>query len=156
MIFGCTRVGYHSPVIDPFVIGVIVALPVIMLGGVQVQVAGPISVLPTPPDVEHPEVLWPTSRMAMYTSVLMTDGTRWTVYPVPRYTQAGDVALTLRALVPSRVTLILTVPRDHLGTEIWWVGEVPPARPGGQPTEEQDDSPPSLPPVVLERGIWTP
>ena len=127
---------------------------IIDLGGVQVQVVGPAIVKPAQPRTGETGI-WPTSRMALYTSVLMDDGKRWTVFPVPRYTQAGDVVVGLRAPVPSRATLELTVPAANLDVPIWVVGRpLPSSTPAGQPTEEHHNTPPPLPPDTAT-GIWT-
>ena len=134
--------------------GVSMITSVMDLGGVQVQVTGPPIVTPAQPDTDDLTGVWPTSRMAMYTSVLMSDGKRWQVFPVPRYTQPGDVVVVLRAPAPSKATIQLTVPAAHLDVPIWTVGQpLPSARPAGQPTEEHDDTPP--PTRDAEAGIWT-
>lgn len=128
------------------------------LGGVQVEVVGPPIVMPRQPEADKSDIIWPTSRMALYTPVLMGDGKRWTVSRVPRYTQAGDVAIQLAAPVPSRAALLITVPGAYLDVPIWWTGVTPPpSGPVGQPTEEHHDTPPPPPepPPMNQTAVWT-
>jgi hypothetical protein len=114
------------------------------LGGVEVAVTPNVSVMPREPEADQPDVLWPTSRMALRTSVLMSNGKRWVVSAVPRYTQAGDVVVTLTAPAPTRAYATITVRASALDVPIWWVGEPPPpSEPVEIPgTGEHSDDPP--------------
>jgi hypothetical protein len=121
------------------------------IGGVEVAVIPNLSVMPKAPDVEQPDVLWPTSRMALRTSVLMSNGKRWTVSPVPRYNSNGDAVVTLAAPAPSRAYVTITVRASALDVPIWWVGTPPPSQ---VPVEipgpgEHSDVPPPQPPEPL-------
>lgn len=120
----------------------------IMIGGVPVQVAGPVAVLPKEPVIEHPEVLWSTAQIMPATSILMTDNSRWVV-KAKQTTGTG----TRVVIVPmaGNVTLMITVPAASINTPIWWVGEVVenpgPADPGtGEDPNENPDGPVTPPP----------
>ena|ERR1041385_665003 len=120
------------------------------LGGVEVAVTPNTNVMPQEPEPEHMDVTWPTARMALRTSVLMSNGKRWTVSAVPRYTQSGDVVVTLTAAAPSRAYVTITVPGSAKDVPIWWVGQLPPSDvpveiPG---TGEHSEDPP--PPAPIE------
>lgn len=126
---------------DSMALGVVLGIV-----GVPVTVTGPYDVMPMTPDSAHPEVVWPTSRVALYTSVLMDNGIRWVVTRVPRRLADGSVQVTLTAPgSPSSSTI--TVPRDFVDTPIWWVDEVAPEPPPppGPPTEDpgEPENPPN-------------
>lgn len=117
---------------------------VLTLGGVQVQVSGPTAVMPMPPDAAHMDVVWPTSQVAMYTSVLMSDNSRWSV-KTTRRTTAGDIQVSLKPPTSNTLTII-TVPKADLEVPIWWVGEVMPEPTVDDPADVPGDIPP--PPVT--------
>lgn len=94
-----------------------------LMASVPVAVTGPTTVLPAKPDPAHAEVLWPTSQIAMYTNVLMADGSRWQVPRVPKRLGDGSVSFTLKSPVSTAVTTYV-VAKNDLDTPIWWVGEV--------------------------------
>ena len=121
------------------------------MAAVPVAVTGPTTVLPAQPDPAHAEVLWPTSQIAMYTSVLMADGTRWQVPRVPKRLNDGSVSFTLKSPVSTAVTTYV-VAKNDLDTPIWWVGEkieTPPGEdpvlPGTEPDMPSDPTPPTQP-----------
>lgn len=118
----------------------------INLGGVQVGISGPTDVLPALPTPDHLDKVWPTSKIAMYSRVMMTNGKRWQVMTAPRRTGDGDVIVTLSSPPPQRVQISVSVPRYALDESIWWVGELPPpSEPEVVPgTGERSDESPSL------------
>jgi hypothetical protein len=121
---------------------------VMVLGGVTVSVTGPNTVMPKEPDSGHMEVVWPTSQIGMYSSVLMSNGTRWTVTRT-RSLANGDFVITMKG-PGSSITLNITVPQADLATPIWWVGELPPSPPAEEPpTSEEPPIEPPPPPVTV-------
>ena len=120
---------------------------IFILAGVPVSVTGPASVLPAQPDPAHMEVIWPTSQIAMYTSVLMDDGSRWEVPRVPRRLSNGSISFTLRPPNSATVTTYV-VARSDLDTPMWWVGPaIVQVEPGSDPTV------PGEPPEVPTDGV---
>lgn len=105
---------------------------IFILAGVPVSVTGPALVMPAQPDPAHMEVAWPTSQMAMYTEVLMDDGTHWQVPRVPKRLSNGSVSFTLKPPTSTAVTTFVVAKAD-LETPMWWVGEVIETPPGEDP-----------------------
>lgn len=123
------------------------------LGGVQVTASPSARIMPKMLWTMPRDVVWPTRQVALRTNVLMSTGQRWMVSSVPRYTQDGSVVVTLTAPAPARGTYVtITVPADSLDVPIWWVGELPPAKPVEIPgTGTEDDTPP--PPMDVVENV---
>jgi hypothetical protein len=116
-----------------------------VLAGVPLNVTGPSAILPMQPDPAHMEVVLPTTSIDAGSSILMSDGSRWTVRS-KRGLSSGAVQVALKP--PSSSTLTtLTVPPVSVTTPIWWVGEIeePPEDPPPTDVPVEDPTPPTAP-----------
>jgi hypothetical protein len=110
------------------------------MGEVSVSVTGPYDTMPRQPDADHLDLIRPTDQMALNLSVLMDDGSRWTVVRVPRRVAGGAISVTLQR-PGTPVPTTITVPRDDVSTAIWWVGEAMPEPGGEEPGPDQPEEP---------------
>lgn len=116
---------------------------IVTMEGIPVDVVGPTTPAPASIDPAHPDLTWPTNQISMYSSVLMDDGSRWTVLPSPRRTSAGGIVISLTS--PSRVLTTYTVPRYGLDVPMWFVGELPPPPPVDEPIGDTGEPIPDVP-----------
>lgn len=104
------------------------------LNGVTLVVANNPQAFPTNMDLGDPAFLWPTSAMAMRTSVLMTSGETWLLNRPPSGLFGGGIQVSMKPRAGSRIA-VFNVPEESLDVPIWPVGYAQPVpEPEPEPT----------------------